>query len=72
MPVCHFLLFLQSPHYPAGHLKLGERIEVWRKKIVASFVILCHYREKILYQLVAMVGTMCVTGEVVDRPLVFD
>lgn len=53
-------------------MELEERIVVWRKKIIASFVNLCHYREKILNQVVAMVGTMCVTGEAVERPQVFD
>lgn len=52
-------------------MKLEKRTELWRKKILASFVNLCHYREKVLKQVVAMVGTMCVT-EAVERPLVFD
>lgn len=54
------------------HMELEEWIEEKRKKMIASFVILCHVREKILNQLVAMVVTVCAAGEAVNRLLVFD
>lgn len=42
------------------------------EKNITSFVNLWHYREKIHNQVVGMVGTICVTGEAVERPLAFD
>lgn len=66
-----FSFLFQLWHYPADHTELEERIEVWKENIT-SFVNLWHYREKIHNQVVGMVGTICVTGEAVERPLAFD
>jgi len=61
-----------TPQNAVPHMQLKEWIEEWKKKMIASFVIVCHDREKILYQLVTVVVTLCVAGKAVTRLLVFD